>query len=163
MSPSSEVFQVFYYCHKKNNIGMSSSSLKMNNWGFQQVPFFQLQESKIDPAPSLLLWSCSTWRSSPFVLNTQALCQRICLVYRNAKLSALHCSRTESSSQELWESFRCFASNMQRLSPLILQKNSPPVSLSGSSYHRKILDNSLEISCRIFILWIFNNFLNLSF
>lgn len=92
------------------------------------------------------------------------LCQRICLVHHKTKLSALS-SRTESSSQELWESFRCFASNIQRLSPLILQKKKKPVYLflSGSSYHRKILDNSLEISCRIFILWIFNNFLNLSF
>lgn len=100
MSPSSEVFQVFYCCHKKSNIGMSSGSLKMSNWGFQQVPFPQLQETKIDSAPPLLLWSHSTWGSSPFVLRH--LCQRICLVYHKAKLSAL-ISRTVRAHSENFE------------------------------------------------------------
>lgn len=63
----------------------ASSSLEMNNWGFQQVPLLQHQESKNDSALFLLLWPQSTQNSSPFVLKH--LCQRI---FSHTKPSGLH-------------------------------------------------------------------------
>lgn len=84
-SLSSEVFQVFVTDTRTVVWECASSSLEMNNWGFQQVLLLQHQESKSDSPLFLLLWPHSTQGSSPFVLKH--LCQRI---FSHMKPSGLH-------------------------------------------------------------------------